>query len=90
MHKFIERAAETRLAPTPVLPDKYSQAITDALQNATKDELTTRFSVNGEVCVMGGALKGISPLRVLPDGALFVLDAVGKQAGVYDRYGNYL
>lgn len=85
-----KRVAETRPAPTPDLPDKYSQAVAVALRNAEKDELKTRFRVNGEVRIPGGGLKGISRLRVLPDGGLIILDAIGKQAGVYDRSGNYL
>jgi hypothetical protein len=86
----VKRAAETRPASAPKLPDRYSEAVAAALQSGEKDELTTRFRVNVKVPVSGGHLKGISRLRVLPGGELLVLDAVGKQAGVYDRSGKYL
>src|SRR5687768_16947115 len=85
-----KRVAETHLAPTPDLPDEYSQAVAVALRNAEKDELKTQFKVSGEVLIPGGRLKGFSRLRVLPDGGMLILDAIGKHAGVYDRSGNYL
>src|SRR5687768_16341476 len=85
-----KRAAETGLAPTLDLPDEHSQAVAVALRYAEGDELKTRFRVSGEVLIPGGGLKGLSRLRVLPDGGMLILDAIGKQAGVYDRSGNYL
>jgi hypothetical protein len=85
-----KHTAESIPATIPTPSDKYSLAVAGALQSADKDELTTRFRVDARVPISGGGLKGVSRLKVLPEGALLVFDAVGKQAGVFDRSGQYL
>lgn len=86
----VKHTAETLPTTPPDLSDKYSRAVAGALRSADKDELTTRFRVNAQVPISGGNLKGISRLRVLPEGTLLIFDAVGKQAGIFDGSGKYL